>query len=86
MNKLEQSFKRHANMHTKDTLLMQLNNTIKFGRNNVKTFDSLDNMYVQKALQGNFEKLTKYQIVELKFYLRRAIDKARFGEDYEPLV
>lgn len=86
MNKLEQSFKRHANAHTKDELLLHLNNIIKFGRKNIENFDSIDNLYIQKAIKSELEKLTKYQIVELKFYLRRAIDKARFGEDYEPLA
>ena len=86
MNKLEQSFKRHANAQTKEQLLIHLKNIIKFGRENIENFDSINNIYIQKAVKGELEKLTKYQIVELKFNLRRAIDKARFGEDYEPLA
>jgi len=83
---LEKRFKQHANAHTKEQLLTHLNNIIKFGRKNIENFDSINNMYIQKAIKGELEKLTKYQIVELKFQLRRAIDKAQLSEDYESSV
>lgn len=83
---LEQMFKRHANSLTKETLLTHIKNTVKYGRKHVENFDSINNKYVQKAVSGDYENLTKYQLCELKYYLYKAIDKARFGEDYPSVI
>ena len=67
------TFKTIANRHTKEQLIKMINNQIERGRTDFENFDSIDNQYIQKALNENLSKMTKIQLAELKLNLFKAL-------------
>ena len=67
------TFKTIANRHTKEQLIKMINNQIERGRKDFENFDSIDNQYIQKALNENLSKMTKIQLAELKLNLLKAL-------------
>ena len=50
-----------------------INNQIEHGRKDFENFDSIENPYIQKALNEDLSKLTKIQLAELKLNLFKAL-------------
>ena len=67
------TFKTVANRHTKEHLIKMINNQIERGREDFENFDSIDNQYIQKALNEDLSKMTKIQLAELKLNLFKAL-------------
>lgn len=67
------TFKTIANRHTKEQLLKMINNQIERGRKDFENFDSIDNQYIQKALNEDLSKMTKIQLAELRLNLFKAL-------------
>lgn len=67
------TFKTVANRHTKEQLIKMINNQIERGRKDFENFDSIDNQYIQKALNEDLSKMTKVQLAELKLNLFKAL-------------
>ena len=67
------TFKTVANRHTKEQLIKRINNQIERGRKDFENFDSIDNQYIQKALNEDLSKMTKIQLAELKLNLFKAL-------------
>ena len=67
------TFKTVANRHTKEQLIKMINNQIELGREDFENFDSIENQYIQKALNEDLSKMTKIQLAELKLNLFKAL-------------
>ena len=67
------TFKTVANRHTKEQLIKMINNQIERGRKDFENFDSIENQYIQKALNEDLSKMTKIQLAELKLNLFKAL-------------
>lgn len=67
------TFKTIANRHTKEQLIKMINNQIERGRKDFENFDSIDNQYIQKALNEDLSKMTKIQLAELRLNLFKAL-------------
>ena len=67
------TFKTVANRHTKEQLIKMINNQIEHGREDFENFDSIENQYIQKALNEDLSKMTKIQLAELKLNLFKAL-------------
>ena len=67
------TFKTVANRHTKEQLIKRINNQIERGRKDFENFDSIENQYIQKALNEDLSKMTKVQLAELKLNLFKAL-------------
>ena len=67
------TFKTIANRHTKEQLIKMINNQIEHGREDFENFDSIDNQYIQKALNEDLSKMTKIQLAELKLNLFKTL-------------
>lgn len=67
------TFKTIANRYTKEQLIKMINNQIERGRKDFKNFNSIENQYIQKALNEDLSKMTKIQLAELRLNLFKAL-------------
>lgn len=67
------TFKTIANRYTKEQLIKMINNQIERGKKDFENFDSIDNQYIQKALNEDLSKMTKIQLAELRLNLFKAL-------------